>query len=875
VKPAIGPPRLAIWLLTRRLSAQWRDFVIGDLEEEFAKRRIGSLVAARIWFWWQALRCLVSPVRGRRTSRTLSPENSMIRRLLNELRTMSRSITPAEVRLGVRLVSKQPILSFTIVVALAIGVGLAVIGFTLREAMLYSELPFANGDRFVRLVLHSEADDNVELDLAAYHAIRDTSTSFVHLGAVGDGEYALEGEDGTVESIRVNLMTPRSFQFLPAVPIVGRVFAPEDGASGAAPVVLIRESLWRRRFGASAAIIGQPIQLSGIQRTVVGILTDSFRFPSSGEIWVPLDEATLAGRARGANASLTIFGVLRNGLDRDGATAELSAHSRPERQGRPGTATSVHALPFTGDDDTINTVMAGLVGVLVLVLLVAASNIAALVSARTWSRASELAVRSALGAPRSRLVGQLFVEVAILSVVASVIGLFGAQVALDYIVGTLTNIPFWMTFEPTLRTMAFVVALAVLVSVVSGLVPALKVTSENLNGALQAQGRGTVAGGYGSVGRMLLVQVALSVALLNCALVTARALASYIDDIPSLPKGEVLTARLNGEHTTATRDRLLAAIRTIPEVVSAGGASHLPRLDPAARPIVIESHGGQPRPLTGSAPATEVSDGFLESIGARTIAGRLFTASDFLPGAAPVAIVNQPFVDRFFNGRSPVGYRVQLSAERWHEIVGVVPDLGMSAGDRAKAAGVYLPILNTAADWHIAIRTAGDPNRAAGPLRRAVAEIDPTTDVRSIRLLEDVGREQRSFLSGIAAAMTALGAMTLWLSVVSIYALLSFMVTRRTREIGIRVALGASRSHVVATVAGNAVALLGGGVVLGTLAGVALAGFQSVMLIRMPSVGLWTPTIAIGTLMLASVAAAWVPTRRALGIRPSEALASE
>jgi len=413
---------------------------------------------------------------------------------------MRRWITASEVRLALRLIAKQPVLSITIILALATGVCLATIGFTLREAILNGHLPFANGDRFVRLVLHSEADDNVELDLDAYHAIRDTSNSFAYLGAMGDGEYALESEDGTVEAIRVGLVTPRSFQFLPAVPMIGRVLIPADGEPGAEPVVVVRESLWRRRFGASASIVGQPIQLSGLTRTVVGILPDTFKFPSAGEIWVPLDEATLAGRASQSGGLMTVFGILRDGLDQDGATAELTAYARPERRGKPGTATSVLALPFTGDDDTTNTVMSGLVAVLVLVLLVVASNIASLVIARTWSRSSELAVRTALGAGRSRVVGQLFVEVAILGAIASVLGLGFAQVALNYMVGMISDIPFWMTFDPTVRTMVFVVALTLLVSVVSGLGPALRVTSVNLTGALHAQGRGSAAGGFGGGG---------------------------------------------------------------------------------------------------------------------------------------------------------------------------------------------------------------------------------------------------------------------------------------------------------------------------------------------------------------------------------------
>lgn len=789
---------------------------------------------------------------------------------------MSRWITLSEMRLGLRLIAKQPILSVTIVFALATGIGLATIGFTLREAILNSQLPFANGDRFVRLVLHSEADDNVQLDLDAYHAIRDTSTSFAHLGAVGDGEYALEGDDGTVEAIRVNLVTPRSFQFLPAIPLMGRLFTVEDGAPGAPSVVLIRESLWRRRFGASASIVGESISLSGLTRTVVGILPDTFKFPSSGEIWVPLDEATLAGRADPAGASLTVFGILRDGLERDGATAELSAYARPERRGRPGTATSVLALPFTGDDETTSMVMSGMVVVLVLILLVAASNIASLVSARTWSRSSELAIRTALGAGRSRVVGQLFVEVAMLSAIASVIGLVSAQVALNYMVGVIgADIPFWMTFDPTARTMAFVVAVTLLVSVVSGLAPALKVTAVNLSGATHADGRGSAVGGFGSVGRVLVVEIALSAALLNCALVTARALASYIDDIPALPKGQVLTARLSGEQSKETRDRLLTAMRALPGVVSAGAASYLPRLDPTAVPIVIEPLSAQSQALAGSAPATEVSDGFLESIGGRTMAGRSFTANDFLGGAAAVAIVNQPFVERFFDGHTPLGRRIKVSTQEWREIIGVVPDLGVSAGDRASAAGVYVPLPERTQFLHLAIRAAGNPHTTAGPLRRIVVEIDPTADLRGIRLLEDVGVEQRSFLSGMASAMTALGVMALLLSAVSIYALLSFMVMRRTREIGIRVALGARRAQVLTTIAGSAFACVGAGITLGTIAGVTLAGFQSVMLIRMPDVGVMTPMIVIAALALASFGAAWFPTRKALSIRPSEALASQ
>jgi len=205
----------------------------------------------------------------------------------------------------------------------------------------------------------------------------------------------------------------------------------------------------------------------------------------------------------------------------------------------------------------------------------------------------------------------------------------------------------------------------------------------------------------------------------------------------------------------------------------------------------------------------------------------------------------------------------------------VVPDLGFSPGDRTNAEGVYLPLPDRTSGLAVAIRSAANPGTTAGPLRKIVAEINPKTDVRSIRLLEDAGREQTSFLTGMTSAMTALGMMALLMSVVSIYALLSFMVTRRTREIGIRVALGARRSQVLATIAGSTFALMGLGAAIGTPIGVYLAGFQSVILVSMPDAGVMTPAIVLGTLAASSVAAAWLPTRRALAIRPAEALNSD
>ncbi|HEX6164178.1 MAG TPA: FtsX-like permease family protein, partial [Vicinamibacterales bacterium] len=328
-------------------------------------------------------------------------------------------------------------------------------------------------------------------------------------------------------------------------------------------------------------------------------------------------------------------------------------------------------------------------------------------------------------------------------------------------------------------------------------------------------------------------------------------------------------------------DRMLTAVSALPGVVSAGAASHLPRQRPMATPIEIESIDRQSPSLTAVAPAASVSDGFLDAIGGQPLAGRTFTAADYAAGAAPVAIVNKPFVDRWLAGESPLGRRIKLlpadargSAE-WREIIGVVPDLGMGPGDRNNADGIYVPLPDQTSGVVIAIRSAGKPGTNAVPFRKIVAEIDPTTDVRALRPLEDAATDQTSFLSAMTSAMTALGMMALIMSAVSIYALLSLMVTRRTREIGIRVALGARRSQVLMTIAGSTFALMALGGIIGTPIGAYLAGFQSVMLVDMPEAGVMTPAIVIVTLLASCIVAAWLPTRRALSIRPAEALNSD
>jgi putative ABC transport system permease protein len=319
-------------------------------------------------------------------------------------------------------------------------------------------------------------------------------------------------------------------------------------------------------------------------------------------------------------------------------------------------------------------------------------------------------------------------------------------------------------------------------------------------------------------------------------------------------------------------------------VIAAGAGESLPRLYPEPKPTILEPMGDETLEAARRAPAQAIGNGMLEAIGATPLAGRLFNASDYLEGAAPVAVVNEPFVQKFLGGRQPIGRRIRVEQQaaadgraaepRWMEIVGVVPDLGMSLGDPDMRAGYYMPARDEML-WFMAIRTAGDPRSLIAPLRAAVARIDPELQLQDLRPLEDADKEERAFLAGVASALTVMGGMALLLSIVGIYALLSFMVTRRTREIGIRVALGAKQWQVLRSITGGAALYLAIGGILGSALGVVFVQMRSLLLISIPAPGIWMPATIFATLAIAGGVACLVPARRALGIRPAEALQSD
>jgi putative ABC transport system permease protein len=785
-----------------------------------------------------------------------------------------------ELRYAFRLLRKQPIVTVTTLLTLAVGIGMATTGFTLLDSVLFSRLPFPNGDRFVLVNVYSEPDaQRTSLDVERFRFFTQHASTFEHLGAFRDTHVNLQLASGEVVAVSGASVTASSLGVFPYAPVLGRTLRAEDGMRGTAPVALLRESLWRRHFSSDPQIVGTMATISGVRRTVVGVMPDEFKFPSSGEIWLPLDEA--GGSPEATLATARTFGVLRSDSEPSAATAQLAALSKQVEAANPAAPhLRVVVLRFTEAlSQGLEVLTVVLVTCLVLVLVVIAANIANLVLARTVSRSRELAVRTALGATRSHLIGQIFTEVLIVGVIAALIGLMASQAVLAWVKGTLTDMPFWVDFTASPRTMVFVACATLLTACIGGVVPALKATRRDTADVLAATTRGAAAG-FGVVGGLMVAaQVALSIALLNGALVMARGVAGYMHPTFHVPAHEVLTARVVSEKSTS--DSVVAAVAEIPGVTAAGASTSLPGLSPSTQMTAVEVSAGAasiPRP----APVVAVRQGFFETFGGRLDAGRLFNPADFSANAPPVAVVNQPFVAKFFGGINPVGRRLRIlpadagaPPQPWREIIGVVPDLGLSAGDENMAAGFYVP-MDREEVFHIALRTSGDARRLTSALRTALDDLDPSIQVREILPLQDVGREDRAIFAGIGAALAALGGMALLLSVIGTYAILSLSVTRRTREIGIRTALGATRRQVLQSIMGRTILPPTLGALGGIVLGEALVAARGIFAFRLPEGGGPWGLPVLGAIMIgAALLSAWVPARRALAVAPAEALRAE
>lgn len=815
-----------------------------------------------------------------------------------------------DVKLGGRMLVKHPWLTLVAVMALAIGIPVGLAPMHVANA-IEAPLPEDPGNRVRALRYWDPATTTATL--ATYEDFEYGSgrlSTFSALGAFRSGSYNVASEDGRGTPVTGAQMTASSFEILATAPLMGRVLGTADEAPGALAVALIGHDLWRARFAADPAIVGKTIRVGSKLRTVVGVMPQGFLFPLTQQLWLPLPRESAAAGGSGVR----IFGRLAAGADAEAAQSELSAVGRPPT---PASSDESRArlrpevvpfgmlflsVPRGGLDAEPGFYFFQLLAL--ALLLVACGNVAMLVFARTATRFRELAVRTALGASRARIVTQMFVETVLLAVVGAGAGVF----SVDWLLGRVNlaalagepALPYWLRLDVTPEAIVWAFALAIGSAAVAGVVPALRITGKRIQESIQRAEAGRSGIRFGGVtGALIVADVAISVAVVGFAMVlTQRVMDSRTaETLAGIPSEKYVAIQVrvpavaerdpespDSERVAATQIALVERLRSEPGVESVVVADALPRMDHRAVPVEVEGIE-RAEELRGRWVGTaRVDIDFFQGLGHHVLVGRPFDAADLETPVRPV-IVNTVFVDRILAGQDAVGRRLRILRSApgtegpWMEIVGVVGHLGVSMVNPQGAEAMYLPAApGEIQPMQVGIRVASGPETLAPRLRDIVAEVDPTAVVGSPVVLSDVRQGDWYIMVAIAAGLGLLVGVLVVLAVSGIYAIMSFSVSERTREIGIRRALGAPRQQIVATILRRSLIQIG----LGALIGLPIAARVyyefggSIPGQTSPIVAALVATsLAAGMVTVVAVLSCLVPTRRVLAVQASEALRAE
>lgn len=825
-----------------------------------------------------------------------------------------------DARLGLRMLRKHPGLTIIGGLGMAVAVALAAI-FDGTVGAATAPLPHEGGDRVVALeVWDARIDNQTGQILYDYARWSEELRTLDALGAYRTTSRNLIVAGGSTEPIRLAEMTASGFGMHPVAPILGRPLLETDELDGAPPVAVIGHDVWRSRFGADPGVIGTAVRLGSVVHEVVGVMPAEFGFPLNHQLWVPfrLDPAE---HDPGEGPVISAFGRLAPGATLDGARAELTtigsrlAAELPEshRHLRPR---AIQYGPHLLDDmeGWEFPLMRGLIALLMVIIAV---NVAVLVFARTATRAGEITVRSALGASRKRIVIQFFAEGLVLSAVSALLGLAIAGFAVNRIESLMRNLlapmgglPYWLEFTLSPRAVFSAIALATLAAVIVGILPALRATGGRLESALRALGGATGMRMGRTWSALIVAQVGFTVAILPATLFFMSNFVRYGLVDPGFAAHEYLTGHIVNDREVRGHDvmrseeeeavfraayarrldELGRRLGSEPEVLSATVTVARPADEPTIRfevegptvdPESVRAEQGYP------ARYNRVDAAFFGTFQLPVIAGRDFVAGDENPAAANV-VVNRAFVRDVLGGSDPLGRRIRfvqgyrsggrertpdgLVGDRWYDIVGVVGDLPPSAMEPGTpVARVYRPLEpGTTYPLYLTVRARGEPAAFAPRLRELAAAVDPALQTRSLEPLDQVLRKMQGAMRLGALGLGLLVGSVLLLSAAGIYALMSFTVTRRRREIGIRSALGAHPRRILASVFSRAALQLG----IGAGVGLAVAiGLDLLTGGELTGGREWTILPATAAILLVVGFLATVgPARRGMRIQPMEAL---
>lgn len=803
-----------------------------------------------------------------------------------------------DLRSGFRMLLAYPTLSIVAVVTLGVGIGLSTTVFSVVNGALFKGLPFPDSERIVAVMARRTAQNQGRQPLSVQDVavIQERQTTFETLGAYGFAPLNVSMEDDRPERLRGGQLTVAAFRALGVQPVLGRGLREGDDRPGAAPVILLGHSVWQERYRGSSDAIGATIRVNGTVRTIVGVMPESFGFPFREVAWIPLALEPLATR-RGEGPTYPMIGRLKRGVSLEQAQAQVAgiASQLASQFPESNKGLTAIAMPFTemAMGPQLYALLYTMLGAGIGVLLIACVNVSNLLAARASRRNREVAVRIALGAGRLRVVRQHLTEVLVLALLGGGLGiLFGAAGVRWFTQAVSTNPPpFWIVFDLDHRVALFVAGLIVLASLFAGGLPALHAASVNAGTTLKDESRSSTGTRLGRFTTGLVVaELAVSCGLLIAAGLMIKSVVQLKHVRMPFAVDSILTARVDlprGSYPDSAAsirffEQLLPRVQALAGVESATLSDGLPGAGNGAIAVQIEGKTyGDPNdsPLAREGIVTA---GYFTTFQTPVLSGREFLPSD-TRGSLPVAIVNESFARTHFSGLDPMGRRFKRirpgSQEPWLTVVGVVPDLVMQGigNNNASPVGYYIPIpqSDVANGVRIAVRTREDPAAIASLVRSAVASLDPELAVYEIDPLRRVIDRQTWFYRVFGTFFMAFGACGLLMAAAGLYGVMSFAVTQRTREMGVRSALGAQGRQLIALVMRRSVVQLIVGLFLGLALALLASGALQPVLYEVNPRDATVFAAVVAVLAFVSLGASFLPARRVTRIDPAAALTVE
>ena len=801
-----------------------------------------------------------------------------------------------DIRYAFRRLLKSPGFAAVVILTLGLGIGANSAIFSVVNGVVFRSLPYPESNRLVRLFQVGDDGGLATFTPMNYLDVQAGTHAFESSAAFTGAGYTLTS-DGEPERVDGAEASASFFDVLRVRPAMGRGFLPDENQPGKTHVAVISHGLWTRRFNADRGIIGRSVLLNSEPHTIVGVMPEGFSYPSKRDVWTPLEYDTdFTQKSRGA-WYLSIIARLKPGVTAEQAANEVAAIGRRLETEFPRTnlnvkmtAVDLHTY-MTGDIKPKLLVLLAAVG---FVLLIACANVANLLLARAAAREGEIAVRAALGAGRGRIVRQLLTESVVLAIGGGVLGLFLAQLGTKLLLSLQpAGIPRLDVVRVDGAVIAFTAVIAIATGMVFGMIPAFQATRGDLVSSLKEGGKGALASRR--AGRMreglVITEIALAVMLLAGAGLLMRSFARLQSVNPGFRAAQTLSFRTalpaaaypEEPQRVSFYQRALERFRALPGVTSAGAISALPLSGSSfGFTFTIE---GDPPPRPGEEPAMQtrvVTPDFFPAMGIPLMRGRGFTDADNA-GAPQVVLLNEAAVKKFFPKGNAIGRRIELGWGRGPgrprnggEVVGIVGSVKQFGLDEVEEPEIYIPhAQQPMAGMTFVVHTAGDPTAIADAVRREIGALDPSLPVTAIEPVESVVARSISQPRFYMLVLGIFACVALVLASIGIFGVVSYAVAQRTREMGIRIALGASRERVLRMVLGNAMRLAIAGVIVGLIASFLLSRTLASLLFDLsPTDPATYVAVGIG-LSLVALLASYLPAWRATRVDPVVALRAD